>query len=61
MSKRIGIIGGGSAGLMLAIMLMDEDVQITIFEHKNTVAGKFLMTGNGKCNITNDNLDINEY
>ncbi len=61
MSKRIGIIGGGSAGLMLAIMLMDEDVQITIFEHRNTVAGKFLMTGNGKCNITNDNLDINEY
>ena len=57
MSKNIGIIGGGSAGLFAACQLKrlsgDNEIKVTILE-KNTVPGKKLtLTGHGRCNITN--------
>ena len=57
MSKRIGIIGGGAAGLFAACQLKrlseDNEIQVTILE-KNPVPGKKLtLTGHGRCNITN--------
>lgn len=57
MKKRIGIIGGGAAGLFAASMFRklsgNEDVRVTILE-KNSVPGqKLTLTGHGRCNITN--------
>lgn len=57
MSKNIGIIGGGAAGLFAACQLKrlsgDNDISLTILE-KNPVPGKKLtLTGHGRCNITN--------
>ena len=57
MAKRIGIIGGGAAGLFAACMLKklsgNEGLDVTILE-KNPVPGKKLtLTGHGRCNITN--------
>ena len=57
MKKRVGIIGGGAAGLFSACLLKkfsgNEDIEVTILE-KNPVLGKKLMlTGHGRCNITN--------
>ena len=57
MKKRVGIIGGGAAGLFSACLLKkfsgNEDIDVTILE-KNSVLGKKLMlTGHGRCNITN--------
>ena len=56
--KRVGIIGGGAAGLFSACLLKrfsnnKDDIEITILE-KNPVPGKKLtLTGHGRCNITN--------
>lgn len=55
--KRIGIIGGGAAGLFAACMLKklsgNSGLDVTILE-KNQVPGKKLtLTGHGRCNITN--------
>lgn len=50
--KRIGIIGAGASGLYAAINL-SKDNQITILEKNKTIGNKILMTGNGRCNITN--------
>ena len=57
MGKRIGIIGGGSAGLFTACLLKrfsaNDDIEVTILE-KNSVPGqKLTLTGHGRCNITN--------
>ena len=57
MKKRIGIIGGGAAGLFAASMFRklsgNENVRVTILE-KNSVPGqKLTLTGHGRCNITN--------
>lgn len=60
-TKRIVIIGGGASGLMAAIMAARRGAQVTIIEHKDRVGKKILMTGNGRCNLTNMNDIRNKY
>ena len=56
---RIGIIGGGASGMMLAAQVNNKDV--TIIERNNKLGKKLLLTGNGKCNFTNLNFnDLNK-
>ena len=61
---KVGIIGGGAAGLFTACQLKkhrkDAPVDITIIE-KNPVLGKKLtLTGHGRCNITN-RKEVSEF
>ena len=51
--KKVVIIGGGAAGMMAAITAAKEGAAVTILEHKDRVGKKILMTGKGKCNLTN--------
>lgn len=53
MSKKVVIIGGGASGLMAAITAAGKGASVTLIEHKDRVGKKILMTGNGKCNLTN--------
>ena len=53
MSKKVIIIGGGASGLMAAITAAQKGACVTIIEHKEKPGKKILMTGNGKCNLTN--------
>lgn len=53
MAKRVVIVGGGASGLMAAITAAQMGAVITIIEHKEKIGKKILMTGNGKCNLTN--------
>ncbi len=57
------IIGGGAAGLSLAVMLKTERPQITVklLERSDRVGKKLATTGNGRCNITNMNLSPQRY
>ncbi len=58
MSKKIYVAGGGAAGMVAAIYAARNGADVTIIE-KNTQLGKKLsMTGNGRCNLSN--LDMNE-
>lgn len=50
---KIGIIGAGASGLYAAINLKNENTDVTILEKNNEIGKKILMTGNGRCNITN--------
>lgn len=59
--KHIVIIGGGAAGMMAAITASKEGAAVTILEHKDRVGKKILMTGNGKCNLTNMSDIENKY
>ncbi len=51
--QKIGIIGGGAAGMMAAIAAAQKGAQVIILEQKDQVGKKLLATGNGRCNFTN--------
>ena len=57
MTKRVGIIGGGAAGLFTACQFKrlgaGSDVEVTVLERKNIPGIKLTLTGHGRCNITN--------
>ncbi len=61
--KKVAVIGGGAAGLAFAIMLkrIDASNSVTVFEALDRVGKKLALTGNGRCNITNLNLDKSRY
>lgn len=50
------VVGGGAAGLMAAIHAARAGAQVLILEHMERPGKKLLMTGNGKCNLTNEAL-----
>ncbi len=52
MKKKISIIGGGPASLMLAVFLDQTLFDITIFEKNKTLGRKFLVAGKGGFNLT---------
>jgi predicted Rossmann fold flavoprotein len=49
------VIGGGAAGLAAAVMAARRGSQVTVLEKAPRVGKKLLATGNGTCNITNQN------
>ena len=57
MPVKVVIIGGGASGLTAAVTAAQRGADVTILEHKDRVGKKILMTGNGKCNLTN----LNDY
>lgn len=52
-AKKIIIIGGGPAGLMAAWQASQLGVEVTIIEKNQQCGLKLLMTGGGRCNLTN--------
>ncbi|WP_020568671.1 BaiN/RdsA family NAD(P)/FAD-dependent oxidoreductase [Neolewinella persica] len=50
--KKITIVGGGPAALMLAAQLDTKKYQVTLCEKKKTVGRKFLVAGEGGLNLT---------
>lgn len=54
------VVGGGPAGMMSAIKSAKDGNNVTILEKNETCGKKLLITGKGRCNITNA-IDINEF
>ncbi len=50
----IVIIGAGAAGLMAAGAAARQGHRVTVLEHAERPAQKILVTGKGRCNVTND-------
>ncbi len=60
----IAIIGGGASGLISAISADKKSNgtrKIAIIEKEDKLGKKILATGNGRCNLTNSNIDKNYY
>lgn len=53
-ARRIIVIGAGAAGLMGAGTAAKEGADVTILEKNDRPGKKLLITGKGRCNITND-------
>lgn len=48
------VVGGGAAGLTAAIHAARGGARVLVLEHMERPGKKLLMTGNGKCNFTNE-------
>ena len=57
------IIGAGASGMMCGSFLKykKNDLKILVLEKNDKVGKKLSMTGNGKCNIGNTNLNITKF
>ena len=56
---KVIVIGGGAAGLLAGIAAAQNGAQATIIEKMHRPGKKMLITGKGRCNITN-NCDLQE-
>ena len=52
--RRVGIIGGGAAGMIAAIFSARNGNEVHIFEKNAKLGKKIYITGKGRCNITNN-------
>lgn len=61
MKHSLIIVGGGAAGLTSALMAKNLGIDVAIIEGSDRVGKKILTTGNGRCNISNTNINIDRY
>ena len=61
MKTEIAVIGGGASGMMAAITARKSGKEVLVLERKDRILKKVLITGNGRCNITNVNANISNY
>ena len=59
--KHVIVIGGGASGIVAAISAKRNGADVTLLERNSRVGKKILATGNGRCNLTNLNSDVNFY
>lgn len=61
MNKKVGIIGGGPAGIFCALQIkkINKEIDVTVFE-KNTPLKTLLYTGGGRCNLSYNEFDTRE-
>lgn len=51
---KIAVIGGGAAGMLAAGRAAQRGHEVHLFEKNNRLGKKILITGKGRCNVTND-------
>ena len=59
--KKVLIVGGGASGLMAAIGAARCGAKVTLLEKNRQVGKKILVTGNGRCNLTNRDQSLSHY
>ncbi len=65
--KNIAVIGGGASGMISALFARYEadrigvDTEISIYERNPRIGKKILVTGNGRCNFSNENMSADNY
>lgn len=51
--RRVIVVGGGASGMMAAIAAAEKGAQVTLLEKNTQLGKKLLITGKGRCNVTN--------
>lgn len=51
--KRIIVVGAGPSGMMSAIRASEQNQQVTLIEKNSSCGKKLLLSGKGRCNLTN--------
>lgn len=60
---KVAIIGGGASGVACAISLKrkNRNIEVCVYEKLPRILKKILVTGNGRCNLTNENSSESFY
>jgi len=61
MKNKIAIVGAGASGLICAIFCARAGLNVDIYEQNSKPAKKILVSGNGRCNISNTHLSKYDY
>lgn len=48
------VVGGGTSGMMAAISAAEHGAKVAVIEKNKTLGRKLLVTGGGRCNVTNN-------
>ena len=59
MKADVIVIGGGPAGMLAAITAAQQGSKVLLLERNDRLGKKLLITGKGRCNVTND-CDVQE-
>lgn len=54
------VVGGGPAGMMAAGRAAERGLKVLLIEKNDTLGKKLLITGGGRCNLTNNQPDVRE-
>lgn len=54
MDSNVIVVGGGTSGMMAAISAAENGAKVILVEKNKTLGRKLLVTGNGRCNVTNN-------
>lgn len=57
----LAIIGAGASGLLSSIVLARAGFKVFVYEKNTKIGRKILATGNGKCNISNQNISLSNF
>ena len=49
----VAVVGAGPAGMMAAITASSNGHKVILIERNSSAGQKLLLTGNGRCNLTN--------
>jgi predicted Rossmann fold flavoprotein len=55
------VIGGGPAGLMAAGVAAERGLDVLVLEKNESLGKKLLLTGGGRCNLTNAEFDVRKF
>lgn len=58
---KIAVIGGGASGMAAAITAARQGAEVILFEKSDRAGKKLLVTGNGKCNLSNMEFSMDKY
>ena len=58
--SKIVVIGGGAAGLLCGAKSAEKGNDVTIIEKMNRPGRKLMITGKGRCNVTNASFELDD-
>jgi len=56
----VAVIGAGPAGMMAACVAARQGLSVVLIEKNSALGKKLLLTGNGRCNLTNSEFNLKE-
>ena len=58
--SKVVVIGAGASGIIAALKASEKN-EVILLESSDKCGKKILLTGNGRCNYWNNNININKY
>ena len=60
MTNDVVVIGGGAAGVMAACTAAEQGHEVLLIEKNERIGRKVMITGKGRCNVTNATYTVEE-